>query len=40
MKRGLTGRYEVSHIGGEEVRAFIPHLFRILNEGTVLQEEK
>ncbi len=25
MKRGLTGRYEVSRIGGEEIRAFIPH---------------
>ncbi|MBC7350159.1 MAG: Fic family protein [Candidatus Aminicenantes bacterium] len=24
MKRGLTGRYEVIRVGGEEVRAFIP----------------
>ncbi|MCD6192834.1 MAG: hypothetical protein J7L26_05115 [Candidatus Aminicenantes bacterium] len=24
MKRGRTGRYEVSSIGGEKVRAFIP----------------
>lgn len=25
MKRGRTGRYEVTSIGGEEIRAFIPH---------------
>jgi len=24
MKRGPTGRYEISHIGGETVRAFVP----------------
>lgn len=24
MKRGITGRYEISRFGGEEVRAFIP----------------
>ncbi len=24
MKRGLTGRYEVTSVGGEQVRAFIP----------------
>jgi Fic family protein len=24
MKRGVTGRYEVSTVGGEEVRAFVP----------------
>lgn len=25
MKRGLTGRYEVATVGGETVRAFVPH---------------
>lgn len=24
MRRGITGRYEVTHVGGEQVRAFIP----------------
>ncbi len=24
MKRGLTGRYEVTNVGGEQVRAFVP----------------
>jgi hypothetical protein len=25
MRRGITGKYETTSIGGEEVRAFIPH---------------
>ncbi len=25
MKRGATGRYDVTAVGGEEVRAFVPH---------------
>jgi len=25
MKRGLTGRYEVSHAGGEAVLMFVPY---------------
>lgn len=25
MQRGITGRYEITSIGGEQVRAFIPH---------------
>lgn len=25
MRRGLTGRYEISSVGGETIRAFIPH---------------
>ncbi len=25
MQRGNTGRYEITSIGGEQVRAFIPH---------------
>jgi len=25
MQRGMTGRYEVTNVGGERVRAFIPH---------------
>ena len=24
MERGITGRYEVTRVGGEEVRAFVP----------------
>jgi hypothetical protein len=25
MLRGITGRYEITGFGGEQVRAFIPH---------------
>jgi Fic family protein len=25
VKRGITGTYDISTVGGEEVRAFIPH---------------
>lgn len=25
MQRGITGRYETTNLGGEQVRAFIPH---------------
>lgn len=25
MRRGLTGRYEITEIGGETIRAFIPN---------------
>ena len=25
MQRGITGNYETSSVGGEQVRAFIPH---------------
>src|SRR6266545_1775809 len=25
MKRGLTGRYEITSVAGEQIRAFVPH---------------
>jgi hypothetical protein len=25
MQRGITGEYEITSVGGEQVRAFIPH---------------
>lgn len=34
MKHGLTGRYEISQVGGEQVRAFVPNpLVNIIESG-------